>query len=254
MKDQTPPGGTPIRACRGVFFVGLALALVGCVSPRDIRVLQAQLDELQAEQSRLTATISRLDSLAAGGSGSAREMVVDLKHSVSDMDAQLVQLEARLTDLESRSAMSGSGATVPVVLPSSNAGGPPGATSQESQAALDVYEAAFEALKREDHPAAISGFREYLASSPAGSEAASAHFWIGESQYALGKQDSALVEYQAVIDRFPQSPKVPAALFKAGSIYDTRGDKEKAYPYFRRLKEEFPQSLEYQQLRRQLEE
>ena len=251
MKDQTPPGGTPIRAGRGVFFVGLALALAGCVSPRDIRVLQSQLDELQAEQSRLS---TRLDSLAAGGSGSAREMVVDLKASVGDMDARLVQMEARLTDLESRAAMSGSSSAVPVVLPSSDAGTAPDAMSQEGQAALDIYETAFEALKREDHPTAISGFREYLAASPAGSEAASAHFWIGESQYALGKQDSALVEYQAVIDRFPQSPKVPAALFKAGSIYDSRGDKEKAYPYFRRLKEEFPQSLEYQQLRRQLEE
>ena len=79
-------------------------------------------------------------------------------------------------------------------------------------------------------------------------------FWIGESFFAQGETDSALVQYQAVVDRYSQSAKVPAALLKSGNIYEARGDKEKAYPYFRRLKEEFPQSLEYQQLRRQLEE
>lgn len=254
MKVQAPPGGAAIRAGRGVFFVvlALALALVGCVSPRDIRVLQAQLDELQAEQSRLSATLSRLDSLAAGGSGSTREMVVDVKHSMSDMDARLIQMDARLTDLESRSSLPGAGATPGVMVSPTDAGTP--AAVPQDQVALDIYEAAFEALKREDHTEAIRGFRQYLQAAPAGSEAASAHFWVGESQYALGNPDSALVSYQAVIDRYPESPKVPAALFKSGSIYEAKGDKEKAYPYFRRLKEEFPQSLEYQQLRRQLEE
>ena len=253
MKRQTLPAGAPHRACRGVFLVIALSGLGGCVSPRDIRVLQAQLDELQTEQARQAATLARLDSLSAQGAGSTRDLVVDLKHTVGDMDARLTQIEAQLVDLQSRSGSTGPSDGPGVLVPTTGVGA--GAVSPaESPAASGVYEAAFEALKREDHTAAITGFRSYLDMAPEGPEAASAVFWIGESFFALGKTDSALVSYQAVVDRYPQSSKVPAALFKAGNIYQARGDKDKAYPYFRRLKEEFPQSLEYQQLRRQLEE
>lgn len=222
-------------------------ALVGCVSPRDLRVLQSQLDELRAEQSRMTAQLARIDSLSSMGEGSTRGMVVDMKHSLADTETQLAELEARLADLESR------GGAGPSVVPGGSTRpdlGPP----TESTASQELYERAFEALKQEDHQAAISGFRSYLSAEPDGAEAASAAFWIGESFSALGETDSALVHYQVVIDRYPQSPKVPAALLKSGNLYEAKGEKEKAYPYFKRLKEEYPQSLEYQQLRRQLEE
>jgi tol-pal system protein YbgF len=232
-----------------VFLLGLLLS--GCVSPRDIRVLQSQLDEMQAEQRQVSATVAHLDSLTADGSGSARDLVVDLKHSVSDMDARMTQMEARLADLESRWATQNLGANPEPLVPGAVA---KAETDGDSPSAQGLYQEAFAALKREDHKAAISGFRAYLKEAPGGTEAASAVFWIGESFQALGQSDSALVQYQFVVDHYPQSAKVPAALLKSGDIYESRGDKAKAYPYYRRLKEEFPQSLEYQQLRRQLEE
>lgn len=204
---------------------------------------------MRAEQTRLSAQLAKIDSLAASGEGSTRGMVVDMKHSLADSETRITALEARLADLESRSG----GSTGPSVMP-----GPTGPSHSEGGAenpsAVDLYERAFEELKQEDHTAAISGFRSYLAAAPNGAEAASAAFWIGESFAALGQTDSALVQYQVVIDQYPHSPKVPAALLKSGNLYEARGEKEKAYPYFRRLKEEYPQSLEYQQLRRQLEE
>jgi tol-pal system protein YbgF len=250
MTIPTPPAGLWKSACRGVFLVSAALA-VGCVSPRDIRVLQAQLDELRAEQGRMAARLASLDSVCVAGS--SRDLVVSLKHSQGDLEARVAEIEARLVDLESRAPRPGDGGTPELVLPPAT-GGNAAETSGEGASAQALYETAFEALKQEDHTAAIAGFRAYLQASPAGAEAANAVYWIGESFFALGHDDSALVQYQSVVDRYPQSPKVPAALYKAGNIYQGRGDKEKAYPYFRRLKEEYPQSLEYQQLRRQLEE
>jgi tol-pal system protein YbgF len=229
-----------------VLLAGLWTA-TGCVSPRDMRMLQSQLDELRAEQTRMAGQLSHLDSMAAMGEGSTRSLVVDMKHTMADMDTRLTELDARLLDLESRSATPGAPT---LMTPSGGAADAP----VEPAATQELYERAFESLKQEEHAAAISGFRAYLEAAPSGPEAASATFWIGESFSALRQTDSALVQYQQVIDRFPQSSKVPAALFKSGTIYEARGEKEKAYPYFRRLKEEYPQSLEYQQLRRQLEE
>lgn len=254
MQSLSPPASGAKRFGRGVVLVGLVLSTGACVSPRDIRVLQAQLDELQAEQGRMAATLARLDSLTVRGEGSSRDLVVDLKSSVGDMDARLTQIDARVADLESRSSTPGSTGAPGLIVPVAGAAAVAASAAGDDATAQDLYEEAFEALKREDHAAAIGGFRAYLEVSPTGSEAASAVFWIGESFFAQGEADSALVQYQAVVDRFPQSTKVPAALLKSGNIYEARGNKEKAYPYFRRLKEEFPQSLEYQQLRRQLEE
>lgn len=237
--------------------LGLAcVLLVACVSPRDIRTLQAQLDEVQSEQERIGRDIARLDSLSTEGAGDTREMVVDLKHSVADLDDQLVRVNARLDDMDQRLARSTSGDGAPqVIVPAAGAAALGAvAAGQTPEAARDLYQQAFDALKSEDHAAAISGFRAFLAQSPQAPEAASAVYWIGESFYAQGEYDSALTQFQAVLDQHPSSAKVPAALFKSGNIYDERDDKTGAYPYYRRLKEEFPQSLEYQQLRRQLED
>jgi tol-pal system protein YbgF len=252
-KCSAAPPGASKHARRGLFLLGMALAAIGCVSPRDIRVLQSQLDELHAEQQRMAGTLTKLDSLTVMGEGSTRSLVVDMKSSLTDMDVRLSAVDARLADLESRSA-TGAAGTPAVIGPSPDGSFGGSAPEKESPAAQDLYEQAFEALKQENHAAAITGFRAYLQAAPAGTEAASAVFWIGESFAALGQSDSALVQYQVVLDRYPQSAKVPAALLKSGNLYDAQGQKDKAYPYYRRLKEEYPQSLEYQQLRRQLEE
>jgi tol-pal system protein YbgF len=229
---------------------------VGCVSPRDIRTLQAQLDDMQAEQERISRDIAHLDSLATEGAGDTRQMVVDLKHSVSDLDAEMTRVNARLDDVDQRLASSGSSDGLPQVIVPAAGGAALGAAAAggDSEGARDLYQQAFDALKREDHSAAILGFRTFLTQAPDAPEAASAVYWIGESFYAQSEHDSALAQFQAVLDQYPESSKVPAALFKSGNIYDEQGDKEGAYPYYRRLKEEFPQSLEYQQLRRQLED
>jgi tol-pal system protein YbgF len=234
----------------------IGVLLAGCVSPRDIRTLQSQLDNVQTEQERISRDIARLDSLAAEDAGDTRQLVVDLKHSVSDLDAEITRANARLDDMDQRLASSGSGNGLPqVIVPAAGVAAlGAAAASNNAEAARDLYQQAFDALKREDHPAAILGFRTFLTQAPDAPEAASAVYWIGESFYAQGELDSALSQFQAVLDQYPQSAKVPAALFKSGNIYDERDDKAGAYPYYRRLKEEFPQSLEYQQLRRQLED
>jgi tol-pal system protein YbgF len=245
-------GSIPLWAALSL--IGLLLA--GCVSPRDIRTLQAQLDDVQTQQERLSRDIDRLDSLATEDAGDTRQMVVDIKHSVSDLDEQLTQVNARLDDMDQRLASSGGSDGLPqVIVPAAGAAAlGAAAVSSNADAARDLYQQAFDALKREDHQAAIAGFRSFLTQAPDAPEAASAVFWIGESFYAQGEYDSALTQFQSVLDQYPKSAKVPAALFKSGNIYDERGDKAGAYPYYRRLKEEFPQSLEYQQLRRQLED
>jgi tol-pal system protein YbgF len=233
--------------------VAAGLLLAGCATSRDLRLLQVQLDEIQSEQRQLAADISRLDSLANEQGTDTRTMVVDLKHSVSDIDERLTQMDAQLADIDMRVSGAVAAAAVPLVIAGGSAAAAP-ADSSLSANVQEIYQQAFEALNRDDHQTAIEGFRTFIDLAPEAPEAASATYWLGESFYALAENDSALAQFQAVLDRYPESEKVPAALLKTGNIYTDRGDKTAAYPYYRRLKEEFPQSLEYQLLRRKLEE
>jgi tol-pal system protein YbgF len=240
-----------VRFLCAVAAAGIVVA--GCATSRDLRLLQVQLDQIQAEQRQMAADISRLDSLASKQGSDTRAMVVDLKHSVADIDERLMQVDAQLADIDMRVSGAVAAAAVPLVI----AGG--GTTTAPADSGLSenvqgIYQLAFEALNRDDHQAAIDGFRTFIDLAPDAPEAASAAYWLGESFYALGETDSALARFQAVLDRYPESEKVPAALLKTGNIYTDRDDKTAAYPYYRRLKEEFPQSLEYQLLRRKLEE
>jgi tol-pal system protein YbgF len=222
-----------------------------------MRMLQVQIDEIQANQDAIQAKLDRIDSLALSGSAETREMVVDLKHSVEDLAVRVDQLDAQLVDVDQRIATGVvvGAAAAPLLIPAGTDAVSGGAAMPiDTASARSLYQQAFEALKREEYPAAISGFRAFVTQAPDAQEAASAAYWIGESFYAQDEMDSALAQFQSVLDVYPESSKVPAALFKAGNILSERGDKEGAYPYYHRLKEEYPQSLEYQQLRRRLEE
>jgi tol-pal system protein YbgF len=221
-----------------------------------VRTLQVQIDELRAAQASVADAIARLDSLSRDERGGTHELVVSLKHTVSDFEERLFQMDARVADLDQRvggPAQDAPRVISPSVTTPSEAWSDPGAAASVS-GGKRLYHDAFEALNQENHDVAVSGFRAFIEQFPDAPEAASAVYWIGESFFAMGSLDSALGQFQIVLDRYSESDKVPAALLKSGNIYTEQGDKKSAYPYYRRLKEEFPQSLEYQLLRKSLEE
>lgn len=240
---------------RAAAVVGLVL-ITGCATSRDVRILQVQIDEIRASQASVTEALARLDSLTRDEQGGTHELVVDLKHTLADVEERMYQIDSRLNDLDQR--VGGPSQGSPRVIspsaapfPETRSGPGPGTSGAEGQR---LYQDAFEALNREDHDAAIAGFRGFVEQAPEAPEAASAVYWIGESFFALQQLDSALLQFQTILDQYPGSDKVPAALLKSGNIYAGRDDKKSAHPYYRRLKEEFPQSLEYQLLRRSLDE
>jgi tol-pal system protein YbgF len=244
------------------FAVGTSLLVAGCASSRDLRTLRAEVEGLRQNQEELKSQIAQVQSTIETDVAGTGQQVVDVKYTVQDMKLRMDQIDARLDDLDQRvsqPARAGmdQGGAPRVVPPDQQAAAGPGAEMPPaglSGPVAEQYQQAFEALRRDDYAAAIEGFRAYLAQAGEAPEAGSAAYWIAESFYAQGRVDSALVQFQAVVDRYPDSDKVPAALYKIGNIYEDRGDKKSAFPYYRRLKEEFPQSLEYQQLRRKLGE
>ncbi|WP_153303847.1 tetratricopeptide repeat protein, partial [Thermosulfurimonas dismutans] len=64
----------------------------------------------------------------------------------------------------------------------------------------------------------------------------------GETYYAERRYEEAILEYQKVIDRFPQSYKVPAALLKQGLSFLRLGDTEAARILFKKIVKDYPKS------------
>jgi len=97
------------------------------------------------------------------------------------------------------------------VDPRSSGSSPGGAAEEET-----AYLKAFDALKAGKYDGAISGFRGMLEKWPQGNFSDNAWYWMGESYYVKQQYKSALDSFNALVERFPASPKVPDALFKAG--------------------------------------
>lgn len=99
------------------------------------------------------------------------------------------------------------GQPAPVTISSGGGGSP------EEEGA---YLTAFDSLKNGKYDDAITGFRALLTKWPQGRYADNALYWSGEAYYVKRDYNNALGAFQAVLARFPNSPKGPDSMLKAG--------------------------------------
>lgn len=80
----------------------------------------------------------------------------------------------------------------------------------------EAYQAAFNLLRELEYDKAIDAFDQFLQNYPDGRYAHIARYWLGEANYARRNFKQAIVHYQSLIDRYPDSPKVAEAMLKIG--------------------------------------
>lgn len=114
-----------------------------------------------------------------------------------------------------------------------------GASAAEQQA---LYNDAFEVLKSGKYEQAIDAFQKVIDANPQGEWAASAFFWQGETYYVQQDYAAAGKAYGEVIERFPDSSRIPDATLKLGYVAQERGDKEAARRLFNQILDQYPDS------------
>ena len=82
--------------------------------------------------------------------------------------------------------------------------------------AADLYRSALDNFTRENYPAAILEFQEFVANHPDHDLADNAQYGIGECNYAQKNFELAAVEFDKVEKHFGSGNKVAAALLKRG--------------------------------------
>jgi tol-pal system protein YbgF len=91
---------------------------------------------------------------------------------------------------------------------------------------------------------AREGFREYLDSYPTSSRAAEAQLYMGDLHFNQREYDQAIIEYDLLLQKYPNSVKKVTALYKKGLALAELDETEDALTYLRQVVSDFPDSTE----------
>jgi tol-pal system protein YbgF len=127
------------------------------------------------------------------------------------------------------------------------AGAPPDAAAppppSEPAAAVSEdqeYKQAYDDLRNGRTTQSIEEFKAYLSRNPSGPLSGNAQYWLGEAYRVNQDFNSARTAFTAVLESYPDSPKVPDALLKLGYIEIDLNNKPKAGEYLNRVVNDYP--------------
>lgn len=95
-----------------------------------------------------------------------------------------------------------------------------------------LYALARQKLELGDQAGARQLFGEFVSRYKNDELAPNAQYWIGESLYADGRYNDAIVEFQKVIKDYKSSDKVPDALLKIGMSFQAQKDCKNALLFY----------------------
>jgi tol-pal system protein YbgF len=163
--------------------------------------------------------------------------IKDLKSQISEKDMMIADLRAQLSfqseQLKEKAPVYSS--SYPSSSYSYNV------SSDVSMDYQEKYEQALGLFHARDYRGAIEIFESLLATSAENSLSDNAQYWIGESHYALGQYDKAIIDFEKVFT-FTKSNKNDDAQYKLGLCYFKKGEATKAKEEFQRLLDLFPKS------------
>lgn len=164
-----------------------------------------------------------------------------LKQSEQGQRDLYKNLDQRLSQLENSDAGS-----------NANAGSSPGeptGTSPASSGNGDVdpaiqsaYMDGFNQLQNGKYDAAIASFKQFVAQHPETSLTDNAWYWLGEANYVQQNMGDSLEAFETVVNRFKNSPKMPAALYKIGLIQIAQNQTDNGESTLQRVVDQYPDS------------
>ena len=188
----------------------------------DIRILSGRLEEIEHSMQQQQRKAEELDK--------KREEKLSRLAQRMDQNSEQIRSMEQYLNLESTKK--------PVAVTT------PGIPAKKPPTEDEVYRSAKQAFDQGDSEAARKGFQEFIRRYPNSKNADNAQFWIGEIYYREKWYEKAILEYQNVIEKYPQGNKVPAALLKQGLAFSNIGDKANARLILEELNRKYPKSNE----------
>jgi len=110
-----------------------------------------------------------------------------------------------------------------------------------------LYNQGMSAFIQGDYPEAVDVFDGFVEEFEDDVDSDNAYYWIGYSQFKLGKWDAAESAFRKVLQNYEHRPtsqgfKTPDAIYMLGKLAETRKQPERAAYYFRNVLENYPGS------------
>jgi len=121
---------------------------------------------------------------------------------------------------------------------------PPQSPGEGKLSEAELYAMAKKAFDKNEIDKARQGFQQFIKLYPQSKNADNAQFWIGETYYREKWYEKSILEYQKVIENYPQGNKLPASLLKQGLAFSNIGDKANARLILKELIKKYPKSNE----------
>ncbi len=130
---------------------------------------------------------------------------------------------------------------------------PPGAPAAVPATALtppdpkkeaEAYQGAFNMLKQGRYNESITAFSSFLRDYPGGDYEDNAQYWLAEASYVNRDFDTALGEFSKILEKYPQSPKIPGAMLKMGYIHYEKKNWADTRNILNRLVDTYPATTE----------
>ena len=163
--------------------------------------LLKQLEQLKKDSQSLREQVDQLQFRLDQAGNAQKQQYVDVDQRLQALEKTLG--ERRAANSDARSVLDG-GELRPGQLPV------PGGTDRAN------YQAAFELLKQGRYKEASAALNQFMVAFPASSLLDNAQYWLAETHYVSQSYDKALPEFTVVVEKYPQSRKVPDALLKIG--------------------------------------
>jgi tol-pal system protein YbgF len=207
---------------------------------RQTATLRAEIEQLREELRLINGRLEEVEYSLKQQKGSSAENQEIRSDTVAALDEKTRRQEERLNRLEtylnleagSSQAVIPAGGTASKIKPGQPLGDE------------DLYRTAKQAFDQGDLEAARQGFEELIQRYPQSKHADNSQFWIGEIYYRDKWYEKAILEYQKVIENYPNGNKVPASLLKQGFAFQNIGDNANARLILEELTKKYPQSNE----------
>ncbi|HPX51477.1 MAG: tol-pal system protein YbgF [Desulfomonilia bacterium] len=205
-------------------FFFLPLLLLGCASQQDLQALRWEVDSIKTRLVKAEAKVKEKDRLVEQGLGQQAE----LQARLNELREQMFSLQGSIEEIRNASGagMAGKAGEERLSAIEKEMEDLRALFLVQAQPRKSLFETGVEKYRAGKLPEALSDFSSFLSSNPEPALAAETHFWIGETLYAQGKYEDAVLKYDLVAKKYAKSQKVPDCLLKQGMAFHKMGDSE----------------------------
>jgi len=113
------------------------------------------------------------------------------------------------------------------------------------ESADELYEKALQTIRdKQEFAAGRELMSTFLKRYPDNPHAVNAAYWVGETYYAEKAYDQAILQFEEVVQKYGDNPKVASALFKQALAFDALKDRKSARLVMQKVVDRFPLSEE----------